>query len=89
MNPTPSDERKHWLVRPSSIRKLWWIFSGILTLSVVAQVLVHVHAYFSVDGWFGFYAAFGFISCVAMVIFAKVLGFLVKRPDDYYDENHD
>ncbi len=87
MTQTPSDEHKHWLVRRDSIRKLWWIFAGILTLTVVAQVAVHIHEYFGADGWFGFYAAFGFLSCVAMVVFAKLLGFLIKRPDTYYDDH--
>ena len=33
----------------------------------------------------GFNAVYGFLSCVAMVLFARVLGWLVKRPDDYYE----
>jgi multicomponent Na+:H+ antiporter subunit D len=42
-----------------------------------------VHGHFGADGWFGF-GAFGFLSCVAMVVFAKLLGLLVKRPESYY-----
>ncbi|AKS40761.1 hypothetical protein [Wenzhouxiangella marina] len=77
---------KHWLVQPRTIRILWWVFGVILALTVVAQRWVHVHAHFGVDGWPGFYAAYGFLSCVAMVLFAKVLGWWLKRPDDYYIE---
>lgn len=77
---------KHWLVQPRTIRILWWVFGVILALTVVAQWWVHVHAHFGVDGWPGFYAAYGFLSCVAMVLFAKVLGWWLKRPDDYYIE---
>lgn len=76
----------HWLVRPSTIRRLWWIFGGVLALTVLAQFAVDIHDYFSVDGWFAFYALFGFLSCVAMVVFAKVLGYVLKRPDTYYDD---
>lgn len=74
-----------WLSRPTTIRRLWLAFAAILIVSVLAQALVHMHAYFEVDGWFGFNAAFGFLSCVGMVLFAKLLGLLLKRPDDYYD----
>ncbi len=74
----------HWLVQPKTIRLLWWISGIVLALTVVAQIWIHVHDYFVVDGWPGFYAAFGFLSCVAMVLFAKVLGSVLKRPDDYY-----
>lgn len=83
-----SEPRKHWLVRPENIRKLWWIFGAILALTVLAQLLVHVHDYFGVDGWFGFSAMYGFLTCVAMVIFAKVLGFVLKRPETYYDKDN-
>lgn len=81
-----SSSSDHWLVRPATIRKLWWIFGGILALTVLAQIFVHVHAYFTVDAWPGFYAGYGFLACVAMVVFAKLLGLALKRPVDYYDE---
>ena len=38
-------------------------------------------------GKFG--AVFGFLSCVLMVLFAKALGVLLKRPNDYYREQED
>ena len=38
-----------------------------------------------IERLFGFYAIFGFLSCVGLIIFAKFLGFLIKRKDDYYD----
>jgi hypothetical protein len=47
-------------------------------------VIAH-HPYFGLDGTFGFGAWFGFASCVAMIVFAKALGALLKRPDTYYD----
>lgn len=75
---------RHWLVQPRTIRLLWWISGVILALTVLAQFWVPVHAHFGVDGWPGFYAGFGFLSCVAMVVFAKALGIVLKRPDDYY-----
>ncbi len=84
MNQLPPDH-DHWLVRPATIRKLWWIFGAILALTVLAQWFVHVHGYFGIDQWIGFNAAYGFLTCVAMVVFAKLLGFVLKRPVDYYD----
>ena len=81
-----SESELHWLVRRKTIRLLWWIFSMILALTLLAQFFVHIHEYFSVDGWPGFYAIFGFLTCVAMVLFAKVLGFVLKRPENFYDD---
>jgi hypothetical protein len=76
----------HWLVRPATIRKLWIALAVVLGLTVALQVLIPVKGYFGIDGWFGFAAAFGFISCVLMVIAAKLLGVLLKRGEDYYDD---
>jgi Na+/proline symporter len=80
------DSKDHWLARPESIRLLWRVFAIVLAATVVAQLVIGVKGYFGVDGWFGFGAAFGFLSCVAMVLFAKALGFLLKRNTDYYDD---
>lgn len=82
-------ENDAWLARPSSIRLMWWIFAAVLVLSVAAQLLFKVKGYFGVDGWLGFGAAFGFLSCLAMVVFAKLLGLVLKRDEAYYRERKD
>jgi uncharacterized membrane protein len=82
---TENDEL-HWLVRPSTIRKLWIGFSVVLALVVIAQTVIYVKGYFGVDGWFGFGAVYGFVSCLLMVLVAKVLGLVLKRPQGYYAE---
>ena len=79
----------HWLVRPATIRKLWWGFGGVLAALVVAQFAIYVKGYFGVDGWFGFGAAYGFLSCLIMVLVAKLLGVFLKRPEDYYSGSQD
>ena len=86
---TGDDKAKelHWLVRPATIRWLWRISGVVLGLTVIAQWLVPVHDYFGVDGVFGFNAWYGFLACVAMVVVAKLLGFLVKRPENYYTDS--
>ena len=75
----------HWLVRPETIRKLWIGGSVMLALLVAVEFLVHPHGYFGIDDTFAFNAWFGFAACVAMVVGAKGLGFLLKREDTYYD----
>jgi hypothetical protein len=82
---TPADDADHWLVRPATIRRLWLAFAAMLAAILLLQALVPIKGYFRLDGWPGFAAVFGFLSCVAMVLLAKALGALLKRPDDYYD----
>lgn len=77
---------QHWLKRPRSIRLLWKIFIGILALTLVFDTLVHQHDYFGIEDSFGFFAWYGFITCIVMVLTAKLLGILIKRTDSYYDD---
>ena len=80
------DEKLHWLLRPRTIRRLWIGSAVVLSLLVLADLLIHPHATFGIDGTFGFYAWYGLLTCMAMVLFAKVLGVLLKRPDTFYDD---
>lgn len=78
---------QHWLTRPATVRKLWWIFAVILALTVVAQWFIPIKGKFTLESTFGFAAWYGFFACVAMVLVAKVLGWWLKRPEDYYAED--
>ena len=75
-----------WFYKPDSIRKLWKWGAIVLCLTVLVQVVVPIHGHFSVEGVFGFFALYGFVTCLLMVVGAKLLGFLIKKPDDYYDD---
>ena len=79
-------EEPHWLVRPDTIRKLWIGGCIVLALLVLGDFLIHPHTYFGIDGTFGFYAWYGFVTCAAMVIGAKGLSLFLKRGDTYYDD---
>ena len=77
--------KKHWLYREENRGKLWWGSAVILAITVIAEVFIHLHGHFSIADFFGFHAVYGFLTCVGMVLFARLLGVLVKRRDDYYD----
>ena len=81
-----NDDDAHWLTRRETVRKLWWGLYAVLAVTVLAQLGVYVKGYFTVDGWFGFGAGFGFVSCLLLVLVARALGLLLKRPADYYAE---
>jgi hypothetical protein len=77
----------HWLVRPRTIRRLWLAFVAILALTVLAGLVVEVHPHFAVEGLFGFNAAYGFLACAALILVAKGIGLVLKRREDYYDDD--
>jgi hypothetical protein len=61
----------------------------VLALTVAAHFVIKVKGYFGIDAWYGFGAAFGFLSCVLMVVVAKGLGVVLKRDQDYYAGEQD
>jgi hypothetical protein len=78
----PKDD--HWLVRPGTIRLLWRVFIVILLIAVAVPFLSGSAGHFGIDGWIAFGAVYGFLSCLAMVLVATGLGYVLKRPEDYY-----
>ena len=69
------------------MRVVWIIFLIILPLTLVVEFYIHPHVTFGIEGMRFFYAWFGFLSCVAIVVVSKLLGFLLKRKQDYYEES--
>lgn len=80
---------RHWLDEPRNVKRLWRGFLVVLALTVLAELAVHLHPHFGVDAVFGFHAWFGFGACAAMIVVAKGLALLLKRPDTYYDGPRD
>jgi hypothetical protein len=78
--------RRRWLVRPGTVRGLWIAFGAVLVLTLLADLLVARHPHFPVEDLLGFFAWYGFGSCVVMVLLSRALGRLLKRPDTYYDD---
>ena len=71
---------------PRSAQRLLRIFYLALAALLVAGLVVPGHPHFSWEKWPGFYAVYGFVACVVLVLVAKyILRPLVRRNEDYYD----
>jgi len=77
-------QKPHWLDEPRNVQRLWRGFLVVLALLVLAELGVHLHPQFEIESVFGFAAWFGFGACAVMMLVAKGLGMLLKRPDSYY-----
>ena len=82
MNPR---ESRRWLDRKENVDKVYWGVWVLCGLLFAIEPLVHKHGEFAFEDWFGFHGFYGFVACVALVIAAKGLRVLLKRPEDYYD----
>jgi len=66
----------------------WRLLQVVLVLIVIADALVvHPHTQFPWQAVPGYSAAFGFISCVAIIFISKFIGHSggIMRDEDYYD----
>lgn len=72
--------------KPENIAKIIRIFYVICVLLVVADFIVHRHIYHDWENIPAFYAIYGFIGCVILVLIAKVMRKVLMKKEDYYDE---
>jgi len=77
--------RQYWLDRKENVTTVYRAVWGIGALLLLAELFLHRHEEFGFAAWFTFYALFGFVACVTLVLTAKALRRILKRPEDYYE----
>lgn len=83
--PRPPGEKRYWLDDPRNVTRLVRGFYVVCALMIAIDVFVPKHGRFRIEHLFGFYAFYGFLACVALVLIAKQLRRILMRPEDYYD----
>ena len=79
-----SDDRR-WLDEPRNVTRIVYLLAGLCALALVADFFYAKHPYFDVERWPGFYAVYGFVVSVTLVLTAKQLRKLLRRDEDYYE----
>ena len=79
-------EKKYIFDNPRNIKIILIILYVLCAVIFFADMFVHKHAYFFFEEKTGFYAVYGFISYVGLVLFAKyVIRPLIMRKENYYE----
>jgi hypothetical protein len=79
-------EKKYLFDKPRNVKILFVCFYSSLAVLLAIEYFVHKHAHFPWEEWPEFYAVYGFVACVVLVLAAKyILRPLMKRREDYYD----
>jgi len=73
------------------LKTLIWIAYAILALVVVLDAIPAIvdkeHAHTALERWPGFWALYGFVACVLIIIVSKWFGHAgIMTREDYYDE---
>ncbi len=67
--------------------RTWFYLSLVVLLSIdlTAYFLFERHGHFPWESVPFFNAVYGFTACVGLIFIARILRFIVKRREDYYD----
>ncbi len=71
--------------RTENIKLLWRGFIGVLVLLFLLDFFTKKHPSFPWEVIPGFNAVYGFISCAVFILVSKVLGYWLKKRENYYD----
>ncbi len=84
-------EQRHVFDDPRNVKRVIYTLFTVCALLLavdlldISGVFYHKHAHFAFERWFGFFAFFGFLLSVVLVLSARELRKLLKRDEDYYD----
>lgn len=80
------EEKKYLFDKPENMQRLLRVFWVVLLVLLIIDLLITKHPYFSWEEWPEFYAVYGFVACVCLVLASKyLLRPIVKRKEEYYD----
>jgi hypothetical protein len=71
--------------RPENVKRLLRGFYIFLVLLLIVDFFISKHGYFPLEEYPGFFAVYGFVSCVLLIFIAKVMRLFLKREENYYE----
>ncbi len=82
---TKPNDKEYYLDKPENVQRLLNVFYVICALLFAADFIVHRHTKIALEEFPAFYAVFGFVAFVMLVIGSIALRKLVMRKENYYD----
>ena len=81
-----TDQKTHFFDKPANVKRLLSGFYAVCILLVLADFIVHRHTSMEWEKIPAFYAIYGFVACVVLVVIAKKMRSVIMRKENYYDE---
>ena len=83
---SPNDDKKHLFDEPRNVRFVVRALLVSCALLVGLDLVLHRHASHPWEEMFAFYAIYGFVACVLLVLLAKEMRKVVMRDERYYGD---
>jgi hypothetical protein len=85
-NQNNKDNSNDFFDRPQTIKWILRIFYSICVLLVIVDFIVHRHIETAIEKVPAFYAIYGFVACVILVLIATEMRKVLMRDEHYYDD---
>jgi hypothetical protein len=85
MAPNNEDKKYYPLGDPKNIRRVRITLYVLCAIALVADFFVKRYVDHPWEALPGFYAIYGFVACVVLVLVAKEMRKVIMRGEDYYD----
>ena len=85
-NENKKDEKIYFFDKPENVKRVLYVFYTLCVILVLADFVVHRHIGLVWENIPAFYAIYGFVACVALVVVAKLIRKVVMRKEDYYND---
>lgn len=84
-NQNGTDADPGFFYRPKTIQWILRVFYALCGVLVVTDFIIHRHIETSIEKIPAFYAIYGFIACVVLVLIANQMRKALMRDEHYYD----
>lgn len=83
------NNKKHLFDNPKNVKLVIRILYVSCFVLFAMDLVIHRHTVHPWESFTGFYAIYGFLACVILVLLARELRKVVMRDEDYYDQKID
>ena len=83
---SPLGKTLSWFTKTKNANKLFLGLALLCFALFLADFTYHKHGHFHIEEIPGFYGAYGFFMFTALILVAKALRLLIKRPENYYGD---
>lgn len=89
-NPDSHDHNNDsFFDKPKNVSIILYVFYALCAVLVALDFVVHRHIYVHFEEIPTFYALYGFVACVVLVVLAKLMRLGLMRSETYYDKRDD
>jgi hypothetical protein len=85
--PERDGEKPGWFDRPENVNKLWHGLLIVCGALVVSELFYAHQPHFAIERIPAFFAIFGFVAFVLIVLAGKALRNVIMRDETYYDRD--